>query len=366
MSQSKIRVLHIDTERSWRGGQQQVAYLLVEMKRLGIATELICQPNSEIQRYCASRQLPYKAIRMRNEFDFIAGARIALYCRKNNYRILQLHSSHALAIGIWAKLFNRKLKLIAVRRVDFHIKKNWFSQFKYKSTYLDKIVCISDAIKRVLIEDGVSQEKLVTIYSGIDIHRFTNEISTNHVRENYNIPQDHILIGTVAAIEDHKDYPNLLKAARIVIDNHNKCTFMAVGDGSLKDDMLQLAKQLSLDGQFIFAGFQSSVGQYLKSFDIFVLASHLEGLGTSILDAQAIGLPVVASNVGGIAEIVQHGVNGLLVPPKNENALAKAILHIIQDEDLKRRLSENSLRSINRFDIKHTVNSNLKLYESLL
>jgi glycosyltransferase involved in cell wall biosynthesis len=366
MGKEAIRVLHIDTERGWRGGQQQVVYLLNAMYENGNSTELICQPNSEIEKHCVSKGLPCQPVKMCGEADFVAGLKIAHYSKKNNFNILHLHSAHALGIGIWAKIFYSRLKLIAVRRVDFHIKKNWLSQFKYNTTGLDKIVCISDGIKQVLIEDGIPLEKLITIHSGIDLHKFEEAVPGEDFKQQLGITEHDILIGTVAAMVDHKDYPNLLKAARIVIDKHNSVTFCAVGDGDDKNKILKLAEDLSLGNKFIFAGFRDDIGKFLKSFDIFVLTSKLEGMGTSILDAQAVGLPIVACETGGIPDIISHNQNGLLVPPSNEKALAEAISILIEKPKLRQKLAKKALETVKRFDIQRTVKKSIKLYQEIL
>jgi glycosyltransferase involved in cell wall biosynthesis len=277
-----------------------------------------------------------------------------------------LHSSHALAIGLWAKLFYSGLKLIAVRRVDFHIKKNWLSQIKYRTRKLDRIVCISEAIRQVLLADGIPAEKLVTIHSGIDIHKFDHQHSSTNLKEQFGIPANHIVVGTIAAMVGHKDYPNLLNAAKIVIENQEDVTFIAVGDGSLKNSILELAEKLALGNRFIFAGFQKDIGSFLKIFDIFVLASRLEGLGTSILDAQSVGLPIVACQTGGISEIVWHEQNGLLAPRKDAAALAQAILQLTGSENLRKQFGSRSLQTVRAFDIKTTIAKNIELYEHLM
>ena len=366
MGKESIKVLHIDTEKSWRGGQQQVAYLLEAMWSKGYQTALVCQPQSQIQKYCAEKQLPQLPIRMFGEADFIAGLRIAWLCRTKGYNMLHLHSGHALAIGLWAKLFFPKLKLIAVRRVDFHIKKNWFSQFKYKTRLLNKIIGISEAIKLVLIEDGIASDKIITIHSGVDIHKFDDIVPDRNLKQRYGIPADHLVIGTVAAMVGHKDYPNLLRAAKIVIDRQDNITFLALGDGPDKSNIFQLAQELTLGNRFVFVGFQKDIGQFLKLFDIFVLASHLEGLGTSLLDAKAVGLPVIACDTGGISEAIIHGKDGLLAPPKNEHALAEAILMLANDQQLGRKLGATALTTVKQFDIQNTVNKNLQLYQEIL
>lgn len=366
MGKESIKVLHIDTEQGWRGGQQQVTYLLSAMVADGYETALVCQPQSHIQNYCLEKGLPHFPIRMFGEIDFIAGLRIAWLCRKKGYTILHLHSAHALAIGLWAKLFCPSIKLIAVRRVDFHLKKNKFSQVKYRTMLLDKIVCISEGIKKVLIQDGIPETKIVTIHSGIDIHKFDHYQSGADLKQKYGIPANQILVGTIAVMVGHKDYPNLLNAAKIVIESQENVTFCAVGDGPLKKSILELAHKLELGKRFIFAGFQNDIGSFLNMFDIFVLASRLEGLGTSILDAQSVGLPIVACHAGGIPEIVWHEQNGLLVPRKDAAALAQAILKLTRDEELRKKLGSQSLQTVGAFDIKNTVAKNMELYQLLM
>ena len=108
------------------------------------------------------------------------------------------------------------------------------------------------------------------------------------------------------------------------------------------------------------------LSNFSESFDIFVLSSHLEGLGTSILDAQGVGLPVVACKTGGIPEIIDNHINGLLVPLKNPEALAKAILHLAQNDSKRKKIGENSKKSVQKFSIEKTVQRYLELYDELL
>jgi len=366
MGNESIRVLHIDTERGWRGGQQQVIYLLETMYAEGYFTNLICQPASEIQKYCQEKKMPYHSVKMQNEMDFYAGFKIARFCRNNNFNIVHLHSAHALAIGLWTKLFYSKLKLIAVRRVDFHIKNNFFSQFKYKSRVLDKIICISNGIEKVLRADGIPEQKLITIHSGIDIGKFVDITPPENFRHDLGIPEKNVVVGTVAALANHKDYPNLLRAAKIVVEQNNKVTFCAVGDGPEKKQILKLADELGLKDRFIFTGFRADIGNFLKMFDIFVLASKKEGMGTSILDAHAVGLPVIACKTGGIPEIISDGNNGLLVPPKNEQKFAEAILQLVNNAQLRKTLARNAKQTVKQFDIQRTIKRNIELYEQIL
>jgi glycosyltransferase involved in cell wall biosynthesis len=240
------------------------------------------------------------------------------------------------------------------------------SRLKYTHTSIDRVVCISDLVRRVLLADGVPDDRLATIYSGVDPEKFADLPPTVELKAELGIPEDHLLVGTVAAVVGHKDYPNLLRAARRVMDRHPRVSFCAVGDGDHRQRVRRLHAELGLGRRFVFTGYRRDVGRFLKGFDLFVLASREEGLGTSLLDAQAVGLPVVATRAGGIPEIVDHRRNGLLVPPRDAGALADALLELAADAALRRRLGERARKDVARFSVDATVDAYLDLYRSLM
>jgi glycosyltransferase involved in cell wall biosynthesis len=366
MGKDKVSILHIDTEKEWRGGQQQVIYLFQGLLKKGITTSLVCQPSSGLADFCTANDLPFYPVRMSGELDILAAFKIAGITRRCKFDILHLHSAHAISLGLLTKLFYSSPKLIGVRRVDFNIRNHIFSRMKYKSCFLDRIVCISDGIKKVLAEDGIPPEKIAMIRSGIDINKFSQVPDDKSIRELYKIPENHTIIGTVAAMVGHKDYPTLLHAASQVIRKIPDITFLAVGCGPDVERIKKLHKKLQLDDRFLFAGSQEDVGPFLKSFDIFIMASKLEGLGTSILDAQALGLPIIATRTGGIPEIVEHNRSGVLVPPQDPTAMAVAIIELFEDESKRKTLGNNAKESVHNYSIEKTIEETLQLYRDLV
>ena len=393
-------IIHIDTGKTWRGGQQQAFYLHQHLCNKGLKSIMICRKiNSVLIKYCKEYGLPFMTLPLASEIDIYSAWKIGRFAKKNNGKILHLHSAHALSIGLFARLFCHNLKLIAVRRVDFSIRKNKLSFFKYNNKFLDRLVCISRNIYDTLVKNGVTPDKLQLIYSGIDTKRYALE--NNQVREMfrkellalYNIPQNHIIIGTVAAYAGHKDYPTLLKAARIVLDNINlnntnldnanlnntsklnninlnntsNVTFVAIGGGNLEaqNSIIEIHKSLNLGNSFILAGFQEDVKKYLHFFDIFVLSSKMEGLGTSVLDAMSARKPIVACNSGGIPEMIKHEINGLLAEKENPEDLANKILRMLNDAELREKLSSQAEIDVQEFSILNTVTKNIDLYKEL-
>ena len=360
-----MKVLHIDAEKHWRGGQQQAVYLYEGMLKSDYKCGFVCCPGSQLQQYFEKKRLPHHCLMFRGESDIISAFNLARLCRRYSYNILQLHSSHSLSWGLWAKFFYPSLKLVATRRVDFPIGKNPLSAFKYKTKAVNKIVAVSDNIRKVLISCDVPSEKVVVIYSGIDLHKFDTVQVPTDFRQTWNIPEKSIIVGTVAAFAGHKDYPNFLKSASLAVKENPNLFFMAVGGGDLLSEMKNIAQELGLQGHIAFTGFQKEVGQFLKAFDIFVLASYLEGLGTSVLEAMSIGLPVVGTKAGGITEMIINGENGILVPSQNPVELSQAILTLAKNPHLRQEYGNNALKSVQKFSKEQMIEKYLNLYRAL-
>jgi len=151
-----------------------------------------------------------------------------------------------------------------------------------------------------------------------------------------------------------------------VLNKRNDVYFLAVGDGVLINKMKMLATEHSITRNFIFTGYQQNIGDFLNTFDIFVLASKKEGLGTSLLDAQAVGLPVIGANSGGISEIITDKVDGLLFSPQNPQDLAEAIVNLLTDKEIRTMLGKNAAVNVKRFDKTITADKNISLYAELL
>jgi L-malate glycosyltransferase len=359
----QMKVLHVDSELTWRGGQQQAVYLYEGMLERGVDCGFVCRPGSSLQKYLKQASLPCECISFRGEADILSGLKLAFCAKRGGYDALYLHSAHALGWGWLARLFSPSLRLIAARRVDFHIRKNLFSRLKYNSA--DRVVAISENIRRVLVSDGIDPAKIRVIHSGIDPHKFQNVEPDRDFRERWGIPGDATLVGTVAALAGHKDYPNFLRAAALALKSSSNLYFMAVGGGKLMAGIKALSHELGLDGRFVFTGHQKDVRQFLKVFDIFVLASKKEGLGTSVLDAMSVGLPVIGTTAGGIGEMIGDGASGLLVPPSDPEALADSIVKLARDGGLREKLGQAALAKARDFDCNLMVQKNLEMLREL-
>lgn len=355
-------VLHIDSAKTWRGGQQQVLYLA--QKLTDYDNIIACPPRSPLAERAKVIGLKVLPVEMYGEWDLLAVRKLKKIIRKNSIKIIHLHSSHAHALGLLAAKSAGNCKVILSRRVDFPIKKNILSRLKYSN--VDRITAISERVKRVLVADGLSEEKIDVVYSGVDIDRFQN-VEANYLIAELGSNRDKLIIGNIAALAWHKDHKTLIKAARIVVDEFPQLIFLIAGEGPLRREIEISIKKFNLEEKVKLFGFRQDIPEILSILHLFVLSSSWEGLGTSLLDAFASRVPVVATNVGGIPEIVKDGVNGVLVPPGKPGALAGAIISLLKNRDLARRMAEEGFRLVKeKFSIERMVEQTRKIYDRLV
>ena len=171
------------------------------------------------------------------------------------------------------------------------------------------------------------------------------------MRSELKVEPDQILVGTVANYAAQKDYPNLFEAARIVSERDATVKFCAVGQGPLATQIHALHAAMDLQGCLMLLGAQPDAVRIMAGCDIFVLASRFEGLPVALMEALALGLPIVATGVGGVPEAVRDGVEGLLVPPGRPELLADALQQLATDKPSRLRLAAAASQRSARFDI---------------
>ncbi len=360
-----LRTLHIDGERTWRGGEQQVLYLTTGLKARGHGVVVACQPGSPMAERARAAGLDVAEVGMRGEADFRAVLALRRILRRGGFDIVHMHTSHAHALGCAAAALARRGRTVVSRRVDFPIAASVLSGFKYRHG-VDRFIAISQAVRQVLVDGGVAAGKVAVVHSGIDLARFEG-VTAGRLREEFGVAPEAKAIGNVAAMADHKGQRYLLAAMPRVLAAEPRARLFIVGDGELRGALEAQAKELDIGHAVTFAGFRTDVPAWLALFDVFVMSSHLEGLCTSVLDALAMRRPVVATAAGGLPEIISHEATGLLVPPKEPGPLADAIVRLLRDRDLGRRLAEAGRRHVEaEFSAESMVEGTLNVYREVM
>jgi len=362
-----MKILHLNTERTWRGGEQQTLYLLQVLKERGIFCHLVCQPDSPMAQKAREAGLAVFPIAMRGEADPVACYRIRNLIKALQYDILHSHTSHAHSLAFFASIGCRVCRLVT-RRVDFSIFRHSFlglSGIKYRHM-AEYFIAISHKIKDVMVADGVSAERISVVHSGVDLKRFEG-VTGSHLIKEFNIKPDEKVVVNVAHLTGHKGQQFLVRAIPRIVEKFPGVRFFIVGKGELLAELKALASSLGITRELVFTGFRSDVGAFYKITDLFVMSSVQEGLGTAVLDALAEGKAVVATDCGGIPEIIRDGETGRLVEPANPEALARGIIDVLRHPELARQMANRGRVLVqNQFSIEAMAENNLAVYRMLL
>ncbi|MBI3491314.1 MAG: glycosyltransferase, partial [Acidobacteria bacterium] len=319
--------LHVDTARTWRGGQNQVLLTVNGLRAIGQRAALVAHPDGEL-RTRVEEGLELIPIAPKTEMDLSAAWRFSRLLKKLAPDVIHAHDPHgvamaslALSLGAPSAKGGVAPALVASRRVDFHLKGNSFSRWKYRQ--VDCFIAASEAIRQMLVTDGVPEDRTVTVHEGIDVDHVLAASPVN-VHEAFWLPHHAPVVGNVAALVPHKGQRYLVDAASLVLRQIPDTRFIILGEGELREHLEHQVREHHLEKHVLLPGFRTDVLGCIKGFDLFVMSSVTEGLGTSLLDAMACARPIVATRAGGIPEIVEHEIAGLLVPPRDAHALADA------------------------------------------
>lgn len=360
------RVLHVSSPTGWRGGEQQLAYTNVELNKQGVFQLILCNKDGKLAAYCKENNINHSPESRKGGLDFSFAKKLAKLVKENNINIVHPHDSLAHSACLLAYMFfGMKQSIVLHRRVDYAVNNSIVSRYKYNIAQIKRIICVSEEVKRVLAPSLKKPEKAVVVHSGIDLNKFklSNE---NLLRNEYNLDDDTCLIGNVAAVTQQKDYFTFVETARVFLSKNSKVKFFIIGGGDQIEEIKELVKTYGLQEAIIFTGFREDINAVLPCLDILLFTSEKEGLGTTLLDAFAAKVAVVATNAGGIPELVKHGETGLLAPVKDTEQIAENLQLMVNNHKLRTELINKALSFVNGFSKEETANKILAVYQEVL
>ncbi len=270
--------------------------------------------------------------------------------------LLHAHDSHALVLAGIAAPLARKTPFVATRRTDYPLRRLGFWG------RANRVIAISNAVGRTLVASGVSPERIDVVPDGIDVGA-TSRV-TPAVRRELDLPDDHPLAVHVGALAADKDQATLIRAAAILHQSRPDVHWAIAGTGPLRDQLKTLARDLGVGTIIHFVGHLSDPLPLIAAGDLFVMSSAHEGLGTSILDAMALGRPIVATDAGGIPDLLGGGA-GLLVPVGAADQLAAAVAEVLTDTTLRSRMAASALQRAPAFSDDGMATGVLQVYRSV-
>lgn len=381
----KIKVLHIIT-RLDKGGSAENTFLTVkgldkERYDVTLMSGPVQNPIQERRTQVEECGIPtiHIPVLVRNinvVYDSIALFKIWRLLAKEKFDVVHTHTSKAGLLGRFAARL-AGVPLI-VHTPHGHVFFGYFGPLKTKifilleklaSRMSDRIVALTHREKADYISYKICpEEKIVVIHSGIELDKFQeyNLAEKTKLKKETGIPEDSFVVGTAGRLVPVKGPEFLIKASQTILSEHPDTYFVFAGDGPLKEDLEKKATEAGVEKNIVFLGWRDDIARILAAFDVFCLPSLNEGMGRVLVEAMAHGIPIVASDAGGIPDLVTHGRNGFLVPPKNPEELARHIQILIQNEDERRKMGEAGKKMAQRFSHDTMVKNIAELYEELL
>lgn len=364
MTSARPTILHVETGMHLYGGALQVYYLLRGLAAAGWRSVLVCSEGSAIAQAAAAFVHRVYAVPMHGDLDLKFIGRLRGIVRAEAPDLIHLHSRRGADVlgGIAARL--EKIPVVLSRRVD-NPEARWAARIKYR--LFDRVVTISQGIREVLLAEGVPPEKVMCVHSAVDTERFRPGGDRAWFDRTFGLAPGDKAIGVVAQLIPRKGHRYLLGAAPRILESCPEARFLLFGKGPLEEELRAQIAAAGLQEQVRLAGFRDDLDRVLPCLDLVVHPAEMEGLGVSLLQAAAAGVPLIGTAAGGIPEIVRDGQSGLLVPPKDEAALAAAVLTLLRDPERARELGREGRRlAEDCFSITAMVNGNLSVYRELL
>jgi len=381
----KIKELHVIT-RLEKGGAPSV--LLEVLRRCDakqfehhIATGIASEPENDMILYAKNLGLrvfviPTFVRDIHLFLDLITLLKLYFLVRKGGYDIIHCHTSKGGFIGrLAARLANARCIIYSPHGDIFEgyfgkIKTHFFTWLeKFAAKFTDKIITLTKSGIEPYVKAGIGNpSQFEYIYNGVDIQALEKrKTDRTQKRQEVGIGNDCFVVVTAGRLVLVKGHTYLITAFAHVVKEIPNVRLVFLGDGELKEALFVQTKTLGLENHVLFLGMRNDVPEIISASDLFVLPSINEGFGVVLLEAMAMKCPIVATNVGGIPEVVLDGETGILVPPKDPEQLARGIIKLLKDQTLARQLAESGYQRLKAyFDIKDTIVKIEHLYKELL
>ena len=338
------KILHVSAAKTWRGGERQLAFLVDELAKKKISQAVLCIHGSAMAKWCRQHDLPFFTYRKIFSLNPVVAMHIRWICRRLKITHVHVHDSHAHTFSVLAASWlGNRASIIVHRRVDFPVGGNFFSKWKYNHPAISRIICVSGFVKRLIQPVLRHPEKVQVVHDGIDLESMPPQPTFADCAPPYKI-------GNIAAIAPHKDYFTFVRTAEILLRNGLPAQFLIIGgDGGERAAVEAFIAQKKLSENVKLLGFRKDVPELIGQLDLLLFTSKTEGLGSTILDAFAAGLPVVATRAGGIPEVVENEVTGLLAPVGDAAALAWQVRRMLEDAELREHILANAKVKVRQF-----------------
>ncbi|MBI4056317.1 MAG: glycosyltransferase family 4 protein [Elusimicrobia bacterium] len=353
-----MRILYITEATGWTGGANQIWLTSQELVRRGHQIGVALRPEGDLAHRLQKANIPIFPLRIRQDYDLLSAFKLTQIARNFQAGLFHAHHPQSHAMGLLARHLGSPIPLIVTRRVIYPIRTNPFSAFKYRSQKISHYIAVCQKTAEELITAGIEKDRVSVIPSAVEMQRW-NPLNSRH-------PKNHSpLVTLVAHYSPIKGHEIFLQAAAHVLESIPQTTFRLVGRDTEK--LKEMARHLGILPHVEILGERLDIPELLSQTHLYVMPSLMEGIGTSLIEAQAARVPVIASHVGGLPDVVIPNETGILVPPGNSEALAKAIVRLLQNPKEAEQMAQKGYERVQKkFSLPAVVDQLEALYASVL
>jgi glycosyltransferase involved in cell wall biosynthesis len=357
-----MRVLFVDLEREWRGGQSQALLTMQGLRDNGHEVKLLAARNSPLAQRSARKGIPVHQV-LRFGLRAWAASAMRRLIAEGRFNLVHLNEPHAVT-SAWMTGAHAKLPLLFSRRIGFPLQTNWVSRRRYRA--IDRFLPNCNEVAHSLLEAGIAPERITVVYEGVELPPAVTPEMRLSARKQWGVKEEEFLFGCASVFVPEKGQRHVIEALPQVREKFPQARLLLAGDGRCRAEMESLSDRRKQNDAVIFAGFVENVEQVYAALNAFVFPSEIEGTGTALQAAMAWGLPCISTARGGLNEVVENERTAIVVEPDGKE-FADAMIRLLGDELLGKRLGEAGRCEIEkRFSAEQMVKNTIRVYEDVL
>jgi glycosyltransferase involved in cell wall biosynthesis len=357
-----LSIVGIDPEIGFSGGETQVLGLTLALAKEGHRAELICDPTGQLWERARAAGVKCHPLRIRNAIDLVAGIRLRTILQRERFEVVHFHTSRAHSMAPFARGFARAT--IVTRRMDY-APNRVFAPYLYNRA-VDGVIAISGGVADSLASAGVDRSRVTVVNSGVDCDHFRPPTADERAaaRAAFKISEGEFLVSAIGALEQRKGHRYLIEAiGKLAATGKFRC--LIAGQGEIGSILQHEIAIIRLRDRIKLLGRVDDTRELLWASDAFAMPSLKEGLGVAALEAMASGLPVIASEVGGLREVVEQNSSGILVAPARADVIASAIESLAKSNELRARMGAGArARIVKDYSIENMAARTLAVYRA--
>jgi len=371
MQSDRLNILQFVTLFGIGGTERQVLNLIhgLDSSRFGVEVACLKRWGALLPEMEAAGVpiTEYKTTSLYNHVAMWNQMRFLNHLRKGNVDIVHTYGFYSNVFGLPPARLSGAKVLASIRDTGEHQTPMQRRVEKLYCRMADCVVTNAEAVRKRLTNEGYDAEKIVVIHNGIELTRYARKPGELGLHRELGVPSTTPLVAVFARLNELKGLEYFLRAAAGLIERFDDVRFLIVGDGASRVELEKYAGELGLNKHVVFLGFRLDVPTLLSEISVSVLPTLSEGLSNSILEAMAASVPVVATRVGGNPEVVQSGITGLLVPPRDADRLAQAIGQLLEQPQLARKFGLAGRDRVSKqFALEQMTRATGRLYEGLM